>query len=422
MWLDTKGRLLRYEAVPAQVDEQPAAALQVPDWATLFAAAGLDQTRFTSAAPEWVPLSAFDVRAAWTGSRVERPGTALRVEAASWHGRPVFFRVIAPWTRPERQRVAAATTGQKAANAAGIAALLLLMVGGVFLARHNVTQGRADRRGAARLAFFIVGLLVTGWVLSADHVASGDELRLAIMGIAMALFSGGVAWLLYVALEPFVRRRWPHTVITWNRLLAGRFKDGLFGRDLLIGSVLGLSLAVLFFGELALGRMIGPYDPEPITPVLVPLLSPRLVGTAFISLLYESIMGTLQIFSLIFILLLVLRRSWAAALVFLIVVALQALSSPINPAIAVGFQLTIMAGLAFVLFRYGLVAFAVGNFVLSTVGGGFPLTADLSQWYTGPSLVVFVGLAVTAVIGFRLSLGSQKLLRRSTGYLKKPEA
>jgi serine/threonine-protein kinase len=305
--------------------------------------------------------------------------------------------------------VAAASAGQKAANAAGMGALLLLMAGGVFLARHNVTQGRADRRGAARLAFFIVGLLLVGWVLSADHVASADELRLSILGFAMALFSGGVAWLLYVALEPFVRRRWPHTVITWNRLLAGRFKDGLFGRDLLIGSVLGLSLAVLFFGELALGRIVGPYDPEPITPVLLPLLSPRHVGTAFVTLLYGSIMGTLQIFSLIFILLLVLRRSWAAALVFLAVVALQALASPIHPAIAVGFQLTIMAGLAFVLFRYGLVAFAVGNFVLSTVGGGFPLTADLSQWYTGPSLVVFAGLVAMAAIGFRLSLGSQKV-------------
>ena len=212
------------------------------------------------------------------------------------------------------------------------------------------------------------------WVLNADHVVSIEEVGLGIMGTATAFFSGGVAWLLYVALEPFVRRRWPHTVITWNRLLAGRFKDGLFGRDLLIGSVLGLALAVLFFGELALGRMLGPYDPEPITPVLVPLLGPRLVGAAFVTLLYESIMSTLQIFSLVFILLLILRRAWAAGLA-LPLVALQSLGDPVHPVLSMGFNITMMAGLAFVLFRFGLVAFAVGNFVLSSIGGRFPLSA-----------------------------------------------
>jgi serine/threonine-protein kinase len=410
VWLDTKGRLSRYEAVPPQIDRQEGGAPREMDWAPLFVAAGLDQSRFTATAPEWVPLAGFDARAAWTGTLAARTDTPLRVEAASWRGRPVFFRVIAPWTRPERQRSGAPDRGLMATLPLGVGAMILLAVGGVVLARHNVASGRADLRGAGRLAFFVVGLMFTGWVLSADHVLGNEEVALLIMGTAKALFSGGLAWLLYVALEPFVRRRWPHTVITWNRLLAGRFKDGLFGRDLLIGSVLGLALAVLFFGELALGRALGPYDPEPITPVLLPLLSPRLVGAAFVSLLYDSIMRALTIFSLVFILLLVLRRTWAAALAFLVMVALQSLGSPLNPAIEMAFRLAMMAGLALVLFRYGLVAFAVGNFVLMTVGGGFPLVADPSRWYTGPSLLAFAGLVAVAVIGFRLSIGSKKVM------------
>lgn len=410
VWLDTKGRLTRYEAVPPQVEDTSDLPVPAPDWGRLFAAAGLDQRRFAPTAPQWVPLAGFDSRAAWTGSLAERPETLFRVEAASWRGRPVFFRVIGPWTRPERQLKVTMSAGQKAANLAGILALFVLVAGAGLLARHNVTQGRADRRGATRLAIFMSSLMLAGWALSADHVGTAKEIVLVMMGASSALFSGASAWLLYVALEPFVRRRWPHTVITWNRLLAGRFRDGLFGRDLLVGSVLGLALAVLFFGQLALVRVIGPYDPEPLTPVLLPLLSVRLVGSAFVSLLYQSIMNSLTIFGLTFILLLILRRAWAAALVAILLVALQSLTGATNPAIDVGFSITVVASLVFVLFRYGLVAFAVGNFVLSTVGGGFPLSVDPSQWYAGPSITVFLGLAAAAIAGFRLSIGSQKLM------------
>lgn len=409
VWLDTQGRLTRYEAVPPQLDSDAGPSTPDVDWDRLFVAAGLDPARFTSVPPQWVPLAGFDVRAAWTGSHAGRPDTALRVEAAAWRGRPVFFRVIGPWTRPERQRMAGATSGPTLTNVVGLTLLLLLVAGTAVLARYNAAHGRADTRGAMRLAVFVAALVFLGWMLSADHASLPAEIGLGIMGASVALFSGLTAWLLYVALEPFVRRRWPHTVITWNRLLAGRLRDGLFGRDLLIGSVLGLALAVLFFGHLALGRLLGPYDPEPLTPVLLPLMGTRLVASALVSLLYDSIMGTLTIFSLIFILLLVLRRTWAAAIVALAIVALQSLGGTIHPALAVAFRVSMVGAFIFVLFRYGLVAFAVGNFVLSTVGGGFPMTADLSQWYTGPSLVVFAGLAAAAVVGFRLSIGSQKL-------------
>jgi hypothetical protein len=40
------------------------------------------------------------------------------------------------------------------------------------------------------------------------------------------------------ALEPYLRRRWPERIISWNRLLAGEFRDPLVGRDILIGSLL----------------------------------------------------------------------------------------------------------------------------------------------------------------------------------------
>jgi len=52
-----------------------------------------------------------------------------------------------------------------------------------------------------------------------------------------------MTWILYLALEPIVRRRWPDSIISWSRLLAGRLRDPLVGRDILIGCLAGVLLA-----------------------------------------------------------------------------------------------------------------------------------------------------------------------------------
>ena len=99
--LDPQGRLLQLDAVPPQVEK----ILPAPapfDWKALFTAAGLDMTRFTSVEPQWISLAPFDARAAWRGSYASAPEIPMRIEAASWRGKPVFFRVIGPWSKPER--------------------------------------------------------------------------------------------------------------------------------------------------------------------------------------------------------------------------------------------------------------------------------------------------------------------------------
>ena len=50
---------------------------------------------------------------------------------------------------------------------------------------------------------------------------------------------GAALALLYIALEPLVRARWPHSIVTWNRLLAGRWLDAQVGSHILIGATVG---------------------------------------------------------------------------------------------------------------------------------------------------------------------------------------
>jgi len=55
----------------------------------------------------------------------------------------------------------------------------------------------------------------------------------------LSLLGGGLLWILYIALEPFVRRRWPQMLVSWTRLLAENLRDPLVARDALIGCALG---------------------------------------------------------------------------------------------------------------------------------------------------------------------------------------
>ena len=100
--LDPQGRLTYFQAIPPQ-KESASGQSAAFDWNVLFAAAGLDAAQFQKAEPIWNSLASSDTRMAWTGTW---PGTTrpLRVEAASWHGKPVFFSLIGDWTKPDRMK------------------------------------------------------------------------------------------------------------------------------------------------------------------------------------------------------------------------------------------------------------------------------------------------------------------------------
>src|SRR5260221_9181622 len=98
--LDARGRLMYLQVIAPQ-RETAAATTATPDWSPLFSAAELDPATLQPAQPQWSSLGAADARAAWTGVW---PGSnrPLRVEAAAWHGKPVFFAMIGEWNKPWR--------------------------------------------------------------------------------------------------------------------------------------------------------------------------------------------------------------------------------------------------------------------------------------------------------------------------------
>ena len=146
-----------------------APVLRCTSWNTLFEAAGLSMSSFVEATPQWAPPDYADVRAAWTGPHPTVKDVTLRIEAAAYRGKPVFFDVIGPWTDPERMEPDKQSVADQMFIALIFTTLGMLIAAAGVLARRHIRTNRADRRGAWRVTAYlsIAGLL--SWVLRASH-------------------------------------------------------------------------------------------------------------------------------------------------------------------------------------------------------------------------------------------------------------
>ena len=317
--LDRTGRLVSLLAVPAQIqppdDGAGASTSPAADWKALFTEAGLPLAQFSPVTPRWIPPIFADARSAWQGAYPERPDVPIRIEAAAALGKPVYFEIVAPWTRASNEdAVPGSTSGER------VGLLMRTLVGpflsliAVLLALRNLRLGRGDRRGAMRLSIF---LLAAGTV--SNVLETGDLLTLT-RGPVLVFYVPAFVWLLYIALEPHLRRVWPETMIGWSRLLAGSVRDPLVGRDVLVGVLVaigaGLSLALhtrlrTLSGrppQFPVGASSSPFDGMAASSDLL------LGGRYALSRIIGSVMnipvwgGTMLLFLLLFVLVVLLRR------------------------------------------------------------------------------------------------------------------
>ena len=73
-----------------------------------------------------------------------------------------------------------------------------------------------------------------------------EMLDFFIASVSFSLLNGALLWVLYLALEPALRARWPHSIVAWNRILSGKWNDSQVASHILIGCATGCSLWLLF--------------------------------------------------------------------------------------------------------------------------------------------------------------------------------
>jgi hypothetical protein len=405
--LDMKGRLLEFEGLPPQTDSKtPADAL---DWGPLLAAAGLEMTQLAPVEPAWLPNSFADSRSAWTGAFPGLPKIPIRVEAAAYRGKPIAFRVVWPWTTPTRQEET--ENPQAQSNMIFLGLFVTVLVGGVLIARRNVRLGRGDRRGAFRLATFVFAASLGGWAIGGTHVASSDELRLFVEAAGFSLFSAGIVGILYLAIEPFVRRRWPDALVSWSRVLAGQFRDPVVGRDVLIGALTGISWTFFFYQlrEAVIARFGLPPNPGSFLS-LVSLLGARFGASGILDDLVRAVFWALAMFFLLFLLRLVLRKEWLAAAAVVSIFVVLELARSETLLLDAAFFILGYGSVVFVLIRFGLVAYAVAFFVLQTLTDE-PITGYLAAWYAPSGILAIALVAALAIYGFRTTLEGRPVFK-----------
>jgi predicted Ser/Thr protein kinase len=406
--LDLDGRLLKFRAAVHGSKRAGTSNETTPGWDVLFNAAQFDGSRFTRVEPRSIALDVTDQRIAWTGDYGSPLSVPVHVEAGAYQGRPVYFEVLFPWTTGGGEsREGSVLTPPRYWTFVG---LILLVVTAVF-ARHNWKTGRGDVRGAALLGVAtFAGLLLALIMGTHDTAASGWVL-------APAIGEGVFAALVYMMVEPWVRRQWPRALITWSRVLAGQWRDPVVGRDVLIAILAAVAIDclsdALYLGFSPSGAPAASSIFEINTHqfTLDQLMGTRFIGSAGFAALHHGLILAVQAFYLMFLCRACLRRPWLATLAFVGLVApLQAAASFSQGnwigAIAMVLIVVIMV---LMMVRFGLLALVVTGTVGVFIERGL-LTNDFGAWYGESSLVVVVVVSALALWAFRTSLGGRPLL------------
>jgi serine/threonine-protein kinase len=408
--MDGHGRLLTFSAVPD--GNEPAAALV--DAAAVFRAAKLDISTFTETTPNEVPTEPSDQVRAWTGKHPQFPDMSLFVEAAWWKGRVTFVRVQYPWSK-------AATSPAVATSSSGVGAregiLVGLLIGGVIIvplmARRNWKKQRADRNGAIRVALAKLLLGTVAWLGTMHPVPSLDMLELGFSSLGRALSSAFILWLIYLALEPEVRARWPHSIVTWNRLLAGRWLDAQVHSHILIGAAVG---SLIWMAAGSIEHWMGPKDVLDADGAFAFLMGTRQwIGTHAV-LMGGALASGLIVFLAIFGFRFMLRYDVLAALAMSVLFTMSegGVVNAANWQVKMAIYISLYAVLGFVLLRFGLVATMATVYFINAFNG-IMLGGSWRAWYTGPGLATLLLLVSIAVFAFWRSLGTRDLISGDEG-------
>lgn len=416
VFLDPQGRLIGLAVDPPQLEDESAtsAAAKPTAWSILFTEAQIDPTTFTPTAPRWTPNNYCDERAAWEGRFPTQPDIPIRIEVGAHRGTPTYFQIICPWDKPWRMEEWPETLGQKISGVIVLSILIVLVFGGALLAHRNLRLRRSDRAGADRLALVCFSLMMVSWLLAIDHVPDfwGEFDRLRVL-IGKAMVAVAIMWLWYIALEPYVRRRWPHALIAWSRLLAGRVRDPLVGRDILVGGVFALGVTIMFIIQewacLALGRPMS----APGFWMWELFLGPRFqIG--------RCLEGSFVFFALLILFLvlglrLLLRKEWLAYLAVFVLqagltlVEARAEDSLVITLLKVVFGSLFWSTIVLVPLRFGLLASVFYWFFLEILRT--PAMCGLTGWQSEASWTAILFITAIAAYGFHTALAGRSLFR-----------
>jgi hypothetical protein len=251
-------------------------------------------------------------------------------------------------------------------------AIVLIFFSGLLALRH-IHSGRGDTRGALRCALYLFSIDLVLWAIAVHH--DGSVRREFALGVSYLIRSMAFAlriWLYYVAFEPLVRRFWPDILISTSRLLSARFRNPLVGRDLLVGSLFGITMELVG----VITRYFWQLNMQPDT-----ILGGRFVWSQILNDHQAAFVNSLWFLTMLLFVRLLFRNNWFALAAFTILAtsmeSRRFLPDHFVEMAALSFVYYAVLGALFI--RFGLLS-VVSFLLTSTVLSSFPYA--LSGWYS----------------------------------------
>jgi len=405
--LDCLGRLKTLEVLPDSNFRKSAVPSQTADFSSLFQAAELRQQDLKPVEPTAIPPMYASARFAWEGAYPENPSEKIHVEAAALGGVPIFFDIRESWQDDaDRMGIEANPDLPTGRNIVLQATLIIAAtVSSLVLVWRNFRAGQMDSEGAQKLAGLILVLGMLVWLLCANHVPELFlEMRSFFRVLGSIFVPAAIVWMFYLALEPYVRRTWPETVISWTRALGGKLIDPLVASHVLAGLAAGIAATVLAELTNLLPMHFGRAAAIPNLSQMVRFLAKENpTGVALWALFVSFYTGLLYLLVLV-LFLIVTRRKWIAGAALVVLGA------------ATNFQWynaswvqwvqggVVMVLMLLLLVRFGLVSAIVGLWSMNLMRF-LPITSDMTVWYSGQTRYAVGLICVLAIAAATLATG-----------------
>ena len=200
-------------------------------------------------------------------------------------------------------------------------------------------------------------------------------------------------------------------MVSWIRLLDGRYRDPRVGRDVLVGCVFGT--VYIFLSNICqlIPGWLGNVPPRPDLPrhpaELIALCGTGESLSEFFAVVVNISTHILFLFIALLLLRLLLRKTWLAVGIHWTLYSLVYAS-----AFPLGF-LTIPIFIAlwyFFFFRFGWVTILVTTLTADLLEG-YPLTTNLSAWYAHATVLIASFCLALTIYGFKVSLAGRPVLK-----------
>jgi hypothetical protein len=209
---------------------------------------------------------------------------------------------------------------------------------------------------------------------------------------------GLTIWMFYLAVEPYVRRFWPGTLVAWSRVVEGRFRDPMVGRHILLGAMAGLGFTVFGAGDGTTMRTTLDWSSDAM------YLRSALIAVRTSLLLPVVLLLGLLVMRVIF------RRPWIVYAVIYSFVCIIALISDMSWIGKVQVVLYVTLALV-VLTRLGLLAMVVA--MVFSSWANLPLATNPEVWFFHQTVMAIATFAAVAIYAFWVSLGKQQVFKES---------